>query len=107
MTVYVDPQMSCQPKGRYRWDTVSHMFADSVEELKAFAVSIGMRVEWFQNRPDLPHFDLNPGRYKAAVKAGAAQVNHRFMVEHMWENRRVQKEAQAKQGTKAANPKGP
>jgi len=73
--VYIDPETTCLPKGRYRWTKVTHLFADDEQELHRFAAAIGMRRSWFQTgRAGLPHYDLNPARRLAAVRLGATQL---------------------------------
>jgi Protein of unknown function (DUF4031) len=72
MAVYVDDAFVHADWGR--WTGGGHLQADSVEELHAFAASIGMRREWFQsrpNRPDRDHYDLTAGRRDAAILLGA------------------------------------
>jgi hypothetical protein len=59
------------------------MYADSLEELHAMATSIGMRREWFQDRPDLPHYDLVPARRARAVALGAIEHERWQLVEFM------------------------
>jgi hypothetical protein len=51
------------------------MVADSVEELKVFAVNIGLKKEWFQDKPGHPHFDLTAAKRAKAVAAGAIELN--------------------------------
>lgn len=48
-------------------DTQGHLIADSKDELHAFAKRIGMRREWFQDRPVLWHYDVmsTDRRYRA------------------------------------------
>lgn len=78
MSVYVDPQTTCLTSRAWRWPTSCDMFADSVEELHAFAARIGMRREWFQvSRSGLPHYDLNESRRTKAVAAGAVELDRR------------------------------
>lgn len=71
MSVYVDDAFS----GDWgRWTGGGHMQADSLDELHAFAVSIGLRRAWFQTRPGRPdrdHYDLTRSRRDAAIFAGA------------------------------------
>ena len=83
MTVYVDPLMNHGWLMRGRTVPNCHLFADTVEELHTFALKIGMRIEWFQNRPGLPHYDLTPDRRARAVRAGAKEVTRRELVEFM------------------------
>jgi len=59
------------------------MYADSLEELHAMAVQIGMKREWFQNKPRLPHYDLTPRRRRGAVLFGAKEHTAREMVAFM------------------------
>lgn len=44
-------------------------------ELHAMAERIGMRREWFQNKPHYPHYDLTESLRAAAVAAGAVEVD--------------------------------
>jgi hypothetical protein len=48
-----------------------HLYADSVEELHAFARELGLRRGWFQDHRLLPHYDLTAGRRKRALQLGA------------------------------------
>lgn len=49
----------------------SHLTADTVEELHAFADQLGLRRSWFQDRRGCPHYDLSKKRWVMAVKFGA------------------------------------
>ena len=55
----------------------SHMATDGdLNELLTFAVRIGLARNWLQGKPgDLWHFDLTPSKYRAAVRAGARDVD--------------------------------
>jgi hypothetical protein len=80
MAVYVDPMMECVPNPNWRWTSSCHMIADSIEELMAFALKIGLKEEWFQTRKDrpngyVPHFDLNEKRRVVAVRTGALEID--------------------------------
>lgn len=56
----------------------AHLTTDGpLEELHAFAQSIGLKREWFQNHKLMPHYDLTPRRARAALKAGAVFVTAR------------------------------
>lgn len=78
MAVYVDPLWERTPKKGWRWSKSCHLFADSLEELHAFAESIGMKREWFQDAK-LPHYDLTETRRKKAVTKGAIEVNLKWV----------------------------
>jgi hypothetical protein len=74
MTVYVD---ECQewPNGKGLW---CHMATDDpagVSELHRLAAYIGMKRAWFQNRPNLPHYDLRPSMRAKAIAKGAVAVS--------------------------------
>jgi hypothetical protein len=72
MAVYVDDAFVHADWGR--WTGGGHLQADSAAELHAFAVSIGLRREWFQSRPGRPdrdHYDLHRAGRDAAILAGA------------------------------------
>lgn len=86
MSVYVDPLTTCLVSRAWRWPKSCHMWADTVEELHAFAARIGMRRQWFQNHPrrkgnPFPHYDLNESRRPRAVRAGAIELDRRAAVE--------------------------
>lgn len=52
-----------------------HLVTDGpLEELHAFAVRIGLKREWFQDHPKLPHYDLTPGRRALALANGAQEI---------------------------------
>lgn len=75
MAVYVDSLCD------YGWHygKSCHLVADSVSELKAFAVSIGLKEYWLQSG-SIPHFDLTESKRKAAVMRGAVELNRRDFV---------------------------
>jgi hypothetical protein len=85
MSVYVDRiRTHGGVKGRAarlgkQW---SHLFADTPEELDAFAARIGMRYEWGQHRgvPGRFHYDVTPFRRQLAIEAGAEEVDDRPMI---------------------------
>ena len=85
MTVYVDPPIVYGRRvGPHPPDTPwCHMWADDLEELHAMAEAIGMQRAWFQDRKELPHYDLVPSRRAAAVARGAVEVDHAFLVRWM------------------------
>jgi hypothetical protein len=79
--VYIDSLMTCLMSAQWRWPKSCHMFVavgTDLEVLHAFAARIGLRREWFQNKPGgVPHYDLNAKRRAAAVKAGAIELERR------------------------------
>ena len=64
-----------------------HLIADSVEELIAFAESIGLWREWFQPRSS-PHFDLTAAAREAAINNGAIPLTNREFVAKIRELRK-------------------
>ena len=82
MAVYVD--RLCD----YGWrhGPSCHLIADSVEELIDFAVSMGMRREWYQPRSS-PHFDLTADGRRLAVEKGAVELDNRAFVRKLRELR--------------------
>jgi hypothetical protein len=96
MAVYVDTMRAgFQPthvKGR-RY-VMSHLFADTREELFAMTDKIGVLRKWFQ-RPDGPfappgmnasweHFDITQSKKKLAIEAGAIEVSMQAMAAFEW-----------------------
>ena len=56
-----------------RW---CHLYADTGEELHAFAARVGLSRSWGQlSRGGTPHYDLTPARRAAAVRAGAREID--------------------------------
>jgi hypothetical protein len=90
MAVYVDKLVD------YRWrlGPSCHLIADSVEELIEFAVSIGLRPEWFQPKSS-PHFDLTAEGRAEAVRNGAIELTNRELVQKLRELRNLRKKGAA------------
>ena len=83
MAVYVDDARIPAQAGRIRarW---SHLYADSQDELHAFAQRIGLKRAWFQpgkpigGKPSrLWHYDVTEAKRQAAIQAGAQPVGLR------------------------------
>lgn len=70
MSVYIDNARI--PYGRSK---MSHLTADAVDELHAFAHLIGLRREWFQDHPRHPHYDVSASKRKLALRSGALPVS--------------------------------
>lgn len=81
MTVYVDelteyaPEQ-IKPAARRYGVWWSHLTADSVAELVAFAGRLGLAARHIQvaPRPEFTHFDLIPSMRRRAVALGAVEV---------------------------------
>jgi Protein of unknown function (DUF4031) len=80
VSVYVDQVRAWGGSKSFRWKESCHMYADSLAELHGMALLIGMKREWFQERPRLPHYDLTPARRMLALKYGAVEHSARQMV---------------------------
>lgn len=83
MTIFVDalvawPQKTTGQAARHfgNGKQSCHMWTDGdVEELNAFAESIGLRRAWLQTKHAyFLHYDLTPARRAAAVRKGAQEV---------------------------------
>lgn len=75
MTVYVD-NMRAQ-FGRMR---MSHMIADSDEELRQMAQRIGVALKWHQYPgTSRSHFDICDSKAALAIKAGAVPISYRTL----------------------------
>lgn len=86
MAVYVDSLMSHGWRLRGKPTDNAHLFADSVEELHAFAEALGLRRRWFQYKPGkLPHYDVTPGFYWQAIRRGAVHLERAEAVAKMRE----------------------
>jgi Protein of unknown function (DUF4031) len=74
------PASMCRGLPGRQW---CHLISDtSVDELHAFATSIGLRRGWAQLPPkaSTPHYDLTPSRRAQAVAAGAREVERNEFV---------------------------
>lgn len=76
MTVYID-------KARivYRRMLMSHMLADTFEELHAMADKIGVDRRHFQANASTPHYDICQSKVILAVHAGAVRVTRKELVD--------------------------
>jgi hypothetical protein len=61
---------------------MSHMIADSLEELHAMAKAIGVNKKWFQPT-NHPHYDICKAKRQLALQNGAIAVSERELVKMM------------------------
>jgi len=78
MAVYVDDMRSLTEASR-RDTAESHLFADSDEELHAFAARLGLTVQCFVpgRHPRIGHYHVTPGKRQQAIMLGATPVTRR------------------------------
>ena len=82
VTVYVD-NMYKYAMGRFGRMKMSHMAADTTEELVEMAGRIGVAYKWIQEEgTEGEHFDIAKSKRALAVAAGAVEVTLREM--SMW-----------------------
>lgn len=74
MSVYVDPIMPCIPNKNWRYHYSCHLVADTVAELYSFAVCLGLKRVWFQDKR-IPHYDLTANKCREAMKLGAIEID--------------------------------
>ena len=72
MTVYVD-DMYKYPMGQFRRMKMSHMIADTEEELHEMARKIGVARKWYQG----DHYDICLSKRAKAVAQGAQEVTQK------------------------------
>ena len=79
MTIHVDALLPCISNRKWPWTRSGHLYTDpgNEEELHRFAASLGFRGSWFQDKKDLPHYDLTPGKWDHAVREGAIKHTRR------------------------------
>lgn len=87
MSVYVDELTGCIQSKKWPYSKACHLVADSVEELHYFAGRMRLKPSWFQDKPELPHYDLTKRMRLLAVKLGAIEVNRIKISELMKQNR--------------------
>lgn len=78
MSVYVD-----KTANSYRRMSMSHLIADTPEELRAMAERIGVALKWFQAHASTPHFDIAKSKKVLAIKAGAVELDRGAFVDVM------------------------
>lgn len=67
MAVYVDDY-----RAPYRSMHLSHLTADTLEELHAMADRIGLKRKWFQ-KGSSPHYDISESKRSLAIAHGAIE----------------------------------
>lgn len=84
MSVYVDPLINYgagdEAPRCFRNVESCHMYADTLDELHAFARKIGLQRSWFQNHRFLPHYDLIASKRGIAIAFGAISHTSKEMV---------------------------
>lgn len=60
---------------------MSHMAADSLDELHEMAEKIGVATKHFQNKKDKPHYDICQQKKTKAIQFGAIEVDDRKIIE--------------------------
>src|SRR5262245_22805749 len=78
MTVYVD-DMYQHPMGRFRGMRMSHMIADTLEELHQMAKAVGVAKRHFQSITSDPHYDLSMSKRSEAIARGAIAISLRTL----------------------------
>lgn len=84
MTVFVD-DMYKSPMGRFRRMKMSHMMADTEQELHDMADKIGVARRWYQG----DHYDICMSMRAKAVKLGAKGITWKEMSMYALDKRRV------------------
>jgi hypothetical protein len=80
MTVYVD-----DAKNPFSNMLMCHLWADTREELIAFAIRIGVNPKWIQEPPKASwvHFDIAQSKRTLALSLGAVATDRYGPVEHV------------------------
>lgn len=66
---------------KYKRMIMSHMAADSIEELHEMATKLGIDNKHFQNKPGKPHYDICKSKKELAISQfGAIEVNDREII---------------------------
>lgn len=68
-------------------DNIGHLISDRcLDELHLFANRIGLKREWFQDKPSQPHYDLTTNRMRfKAETAGAVMTDTRTIIKMLKE----------------------
>ena len=89
MAVYVDELVEWGWVMRGRTVASCHLFTDTLclLELHEFALALGMKRAWFQDKRAAPHYDLTALRRAKAVQSGAVELDRRASAT-VWRARR-------------------
>jgi hypothetical protein len=100
MTVYVD-DMHLTGLGKYRRMKMSHMIADTTEELLQMADAIGVARKWLQYPNHAKeHFDVCLSAREKAIKRGAVPLTMRELAKKVYD-RAKQKARHANENAKS------
>lgn len=70
----------------YRGMKMSHMIADSTEELLKMVAAIGVNPKWIQHPGTCnEHFDICYSKRVEAIQAGAIEIEYRHYAKFIWE----------------------
>lgn len=73
--IYIDSATwKKSPNGRKSY---AHMVADSLEELHAFAINIGIKPHFYHRSKTAPHYDITSEQHAVALTNGAVLVDSR------------------------------
>ena len=76
MTVYVDDMFESE-MGKFRSMRMSHMVADTDDELHAMAERIGVARKWHQDSLSGSHYDIAMSKRALAIEFGAVPITLR------------------------------
>ena len=78
MTVYVD-NMYKYPMGQFGRMKMSHLYADTHDELMAMVQAIDVQAKWIQHPgdPKREHFDIAMSKRTLALRSGAVETDVR------------------------------
>ena len=57
-----------------------HLVADTLDELHDFAVQLGLRKAWFQDKASYPHYDVTVTVRERALALGALHADRRTII---------------------------
>ena len=80
--ICVDPLTNTEQTDKWKYGPKCHMFSDTgdLDSLHAFAKTIGLNRDWFQ-QTKYPHYDLTEAVRKYAVRNGAMEVGRRHIIQ--------------------------
>lgn len=94
MTVYVDDMRRRARIGNARPANWSHMFADSTEELRVFALRLGLSPAWIQHAgTHREHYDITDTVRQVAITAGAVEIRYPRGTAELLARKKAAKEA--------------